>query len=133
LAAMAQANSPVKFFAFDPHVANGFATNVNGVLVPLRTQVTLSQYEQALVNEVRSVSGASGLSYYIVRLPGGKAVRLSYRLSLRVKGRRLLVVALQYGFLHAGRSVVITYTTLPASARFYSGVFATSARSIRFS
>ena len=133
LAAMAQASSPIKFFAFDPHVANRFASNVNVVVVPLRTRPTFSQYEQALVDEVRGVSSASGLSYYIVQLPGGQAVRLSYRLSVTVKGRKILVLALQYGFLHRGRSVVITYSTVPASARFYSAVFATSARSIRFS
>ena len=57
----------------------------------------------------------------------------SYRLSVSVKGRLISVLTLQYGFLHAGRSVVFTYTTLPASARFYSGVFAASAQSIRFS
>jgi hypothetical protein len=133
LAAMAQPNSPVKFFAYDPQVANGFATNANVVVVPLRTHVTLSQYERALVAEVRQVSSASGLRFGTQRLPGGQAVRLSYRLSLNVKGRKLVVNALQYGFLHGGSGVVVTYTTLPAIARFYTGVFATSAQSIRFS
>jgi hypothetical protein len=103
------------------------------VVVPLRTHVTLSQYERALVDEMRSVSSSPGVRFGIERLPGGQAVRLSYRLSLNVKGRKLLVLALQYGFLHGGRSVVFTYTTLPASVRFYSALFATSARSIRFS
>jgi hypothetical protein len=131
-AAMAQANSPIKFFAFDPQVASGFATNVNVVVLPLRTHLTLSEYERGLVDEVRSVSGASGLRFGTVRLAGGRAVRLSYRLSLNVKGRKLSVLTLQYGFLRVGRSVVFTYTTLPASARFYDAVFATSAQSIRF-
>lgn len=34
-AAMAQPNSPIKLFAYDPQVANGFATNANVVIVPL--------------------------------------------------------------------------------------------------
>jgi hypothetical protein len=133
LAAMAQPNSPVKFFAFDPQVANGFATNANVVVVPLSMHVALSQYARSLVAEVRHVSTASHLRFSTQRLPGGEAVRLSYRLTLSVKGRKLVVNTLQYGFLHGGSSVVVTYTTLPASARFYTGVFATSARSIRFS
>ena len=132
-AAMAQANSPIKFFAYDPQVTNGFATNVNVVFIPLRTRLAFSEYERGLVDEVRSISSASGLRFGTKRLPGGRAVRLSYRLSLNVKGRKLSVLTLQYGFLRGGSSVVFTYTTLPASARFYSAVFATSVGSIRFS
>jgi len=132
-AAMAQPNSPIKFFAYDPQVANGFATNANVVVAPLRTQLTFPDWERSLVDEIRTVSTVSDLHFSTVRLPGGRAVRVSYRLTVTLPGRRLSVRTLQYGFLRGRRSVVFTYTTLPASARFYSSVFATSARSIRFS
>ena len=132
-AAMAQPNSPIKFFAYDPQVANGFATNVNLVVVPIRVRLSFSEYSRRLVSELRSVSSVSGLHSANVRLPAGQATRVSYRLNVTVQSRQITVLTLQYAFFRGGRSVVFTYTTLPASSRFYNGVFATSAQSIRFS
>ena len=132
-AAMAQPNSPIKFFAYDPQVANGFATNVNLVVVPLRARLSFLEYSRRLVSELRSVSSVSGLHSTTVHLPAGQAARVSYRLDVTVRSRKITVLTLQYAFLRGGRSVVFTYTTLPASSRFYKGVFATSAQSIRFS
>jgi hypothetical protein len=133
IAALAQPRSPVKFFAFDPQVANHFATNVNLIVTPLARTVEFSTYRRTVVDEVGSVATVSNLSAATVRLPGGRAVRLSYRIKLRTGGRDLTASVLQYAFLHASKSVVFTYTTLPASARFYAATFGTSARSIRFS
>ena len=132
-AAMAQPNSPIKLFAYDPRVANGFATNSNVVILPLGGQISFSEYARQLAAELRSVASVSQLRSGTVRLPAGPAVRISYRLTVNVRSRSVSVQTLQYGFLNRGRSVVVTYSTLPATARFYSGVFATSARSIRFS
>lgn len=132
-AAMAQPNSPIKFFAYDPNVANGFATNVNVVIIPLGAKLTFAQYRQRLAGELATVSSVSHLHSTAVRLPAGQAVRLTYHLKVTAAQRSITVQTLQYGFLHAGRSVVFTYTTLPPSGRFYTGVFATSAKSIRFS
>jgi hypothetical protein len=132
-AAMAQPNSPIKLFAYDPQVANGFATNANVVVVPLAGQVSFSEYQRQLVGELRTVSSVSQLRSSTVRLPAGRAVRIGYRLNVNVRGRTLLVQTLQYAFLNRRRSVVVTYSTLPASARFYRNVFTTSSRSIRFS
>jgi hypothetical protein len=131
-AAMAQPNSPIKLFAYDPQIANKFATNANVVIVPLGGQISFSEYARQLVGELRTVASVSQLHSSTVRLPAGRAVRISYRLTVNVRGRSVLVQTLQYGFLNARRSIVVTYSTLPASARFYSGVFTTSAKSIRF-
>jgi hypothetical protein len=131
-AAMAQPNSPIKLFAYDPQVANGFATNANVVIAPLGGQVAFSEYQRQLVGQLGTLSSVSHLRSSPVRLPAGRAVRLSYCLRVKSRGRMLSVQTLQYAFLNAGQSIVATYSTLPASARFYSGVFATSARSIRF-
>jgi hypothetical protein len=130
---MAQPNSPIKLFAYDPQVANGFATNANVVIVPLGGQLGFSEYARQLVGELGTVRSVSQLHWSTVRLPAGRAVRLSFRLTVNVRGRSLSVQTLQYGLLDGRRSVVVTYSTLPSSARFYSSVFATSARSIRFS
>jgi len=132
-AAMAQPDSPIKLFAYDPQVAKGFATNANVVVVPLGGPVGFTEYERQLVGELRTLSSVSKLRSSTVRLPAGRAVRLSYRLGVNAHGRVLSVQTLQYALLNGRRSVVVTYSTLPAAARFYSGVFTTSARSIRFS
>jgi hypothetical protein len=132
-AAMAQPNSPIKFFAYDPQVANGFATNVNVVIIPLGASLTFAQYRSRLAGELATVSSVSQLRQTTVRLAAGPAVRLTYHLKVTAGGKSITVQTLQYGFLHAGRSIVFTYTTLPATQRFYAGVFATSAESIRFS
>jgi hypothetical protein len=132
-AAMAQPNSPIKFFAYDPQVANGFATNVNVVIIPLGASIGLAEYRRRLAGEVATVSSVSQLRSATVRLPAGQAVRLTYHLKVSAAGRSITVQKLQYGFLHAGRSIVFTYTTLPTTQQFYTGVFATSAQSIRFS
>jgi hypothetical protein len=132
-AAMAQPNSPVKFFAYDPQAVNGFATNVNLVVLRVPGGITFADYSRRLVSELRNVSSVSNLHTAILRLPAGQAVRITYRLTIALKGRRLSVRTLQYGFLNRGRSMVFTYTTLPATASFYDAVFSASARSIRFS
>jgi hypothetical protein len=43
------------------------------------------------------------------------------------------VQTLQYAFMRPGRSVVVTYTTLPSLAGRYHATFVRSAASIRFS
>jgi hypothetical protein len=130
-AAMAQPSSPVKFFAYDPQTSNGFATNLNIIVVPVRAPLTFARYRRSLVGEVRSLTAVSDLRASTVRLPAGQAVHLKYRVTLTVGGRRITALASQYGFLRPSRSEIFTYTTMPATARFYSGVFTSSARSIR--
>jgi hypothetical protein len=132
-AAMAQPTSPIKLFAYDPQVANGFATNANVVIVPLRGPVAFSEYARRLVGELGTLRSVSQLHWGTVRLPAGRAAQLTYRLTINVHGRALSVQTLQYALLAGRRSVVVTYSTLPISTRFYSTVFTTSARSIRFS
>jgi hypothetical protein len=131
-AAMAQPSSPIKLFAYDPHVASGFATNMNVVVAPVRARLTFSEYKRRLLAELQSVPGVSALHSGTVGLPGGQAVRISYRLRVNLQPRVLSVLTFQFAFFRSQRSVVFTYTTLPANARFYSSVFVTSARSIRF-
>jgi hypothetical protein len=132
-AAMAKPSSPIKLFAYDPQVANGFATNANVVIVSLRGPISFSEYARQLVGELGTLRSVSQLHWGTVRLPAGRAVRVTYRLTINVHGRTVSVQTLQYALLPGRRSVVVTYSTLPASARFYTTVFATSARSIRFS
>jgi hypothetical protein len=132
-AVMAQPNSPIKFFAYDPQVANRFATNANVVVIPIGARLSVAQFRRRLASALSTVSSVSQLRSSTVRLRAGPAARLTYHLRVTVGSRSITVQTLQYGFLHAGRSIVFTYTTLPTTQRFYAGVFATSAQSIRFS
>jgi hypothetical protein len=123
-------SSAAKFLAFDPGVRGGFATNVNVVSVPV-PDVTFAQYRAALVGEIRSIVGSPPKTS-VVTIGGRRALRLDYRLSLTA-GSTTTVQTLQYAFQRPGRSVVVTYTTLPSLKSRYARTFARSAASIRFS
>ncbi len=131
LAQLSGPNSAAKFLALDPAVRSSFATNVNVVVAPTPT-LSFAQYRKALVAEIRSFVGSSPIDDRAVTIGGAKAVRLNYRLTLQV-GRAFTVQTLQYAFPRPGRSVVVTYTTLPADSSRYAATFARSAGSIRFS
>jgi hypothetical protein len=125
-------NAPTKFIALDPTLAGGFATNVNVVAAPVATWMTFALYRRALTAEIRHVTG-SRVEQSAVTINGARAVRVRYRLRLRLVGQNITVQTLQYAFLRSGRSVVVTYTTLPTLASRYARTFASSAASIRFS
>ena len=124
-------NSPAKFLALDASLRGGFATNVNVAVVPVPS-ITFAQYRTALASEIRSIVGSAPIDARSVTIAGARAVRLSYKLQIRF-GRTVVVQTLQYGFLRPGRSVVVTYTTLPGLKSQFAQTFARSAASIRFS
>jgi hypothetical protein len=123
-------SSPMKFIALNPKVQNGFATNVNVVVVPVQPGITFEQYRQALVAELRAIV-TGNIQQSVATIGGAQALRVSYRLRLSL-GRAVTVQTLQYAFLRPGRSVVVTYTTLPGLASSYAATFRKSAASIRF-
>jgi len=131
IAQLGQKNSPLKFFAYDPTPLRGFATSVNVVVAPLPSGVSFAEFHRALVGQAKTLL-PTGLADSEIRLPGGRAVRLAYRLQLTVAGKPLTVATTQYAFPRTRRAVVVTYATLPAALRAYGPIFATSARSIRF-
>jgi hypothetical protein len=124
-------NSPAKFLALDPEVRDGFATNVN-VVVASMPAMSFAQYRRALVTEIGSVVGPESVGARAVTIAGARAVQLRYHLTMRL-GRTFTVQTLQYAFPRPGRSVVVTYTTLPRHAPRYASTFARSAASVRFS
>ena len=133
LSTMSRPGSPVKFFAFDPVTRRRFATNVNVVVAPIGSKITFDTYTTGLAGAIRGLSLASQLKTTRVTLPGGPALRLSYRLHVTVRGKSLEVATLQYGFLRGGtQGVVFTYTTLPQLQSRYAALFSASASSISF-
>ena len=123
-------NSTMKFIALDLKLQNGFATNVNVVVVAQWAGVTFDQYRQALLAELRGIVQGT-ITQSVARIGGAQALRVSYRLRLSL-GRAVTVHTLQYAFLRPGRSVVVTYTTLPSLSPSYAATFRKSAASIRF-
>jgi hypothetical protein len=123
----------IKFVAADPIVRSGFQTNVNVVVGAVPAGLTAATYRQALVTQIGALPSVKGrVAANAVTLPAaGPGVRLSYSLQLVVQGRRIVTKTLQYAFLRGNRSIVVTYTTTPASARAYTSTFARSASSIR--
>jgi hypothetical protein len=129
--ALGGSSSPMKFIAFDPNVRSAFATNVNVVVTPAPSGISFAQYRQALVAGLRQIVTGK-ISQSVTTIGGAQALRASYRLRLSL-GRTVTVQTLQYAFLRPGRSVVITYTTLPEFKGRYAATFGRSAASIRFS
>ena len=130
--AFVQSGSSVKFLALDPNVRGGFATNVNVVSVPISGAVTFDEYRTALLREVRAVTRGAKVSDSVVQIGREASLRLSYRLRLSAGGKAYTVQTLQYAFLREGKSVVVTYSTLPRYAGSYAAAFRSSAQSIRF-
>jgi hypothetical protein len=130
LAQLSGPGSAAKFLALDPAVKAGFATNVNVVSVAIPS-VTFARYRAAIVIEIQSIAGSAKVDHRVVTINGARAVRLAYPFRIRV-GRTYTVSTLQYAFPRPGRSVVVTYTTLPRFASAYAPTFARSAASIRF-
>ena len=122
--------SPMKFLALDPIPRSGFASNVNVVGTATPT-LSFKRYREAIVSEIRSIVGTQPIDDRAVTIGGVRAVRVSYRLKLNA-GRPITVQTLQYAFPRPGRSVVVTYTTLPKHQSRYATTFARSAASIRF-
>jgi hypothetical protein len=122
--------SAAKFLALDPAVRGGFATNVNVVVAPIPS-MTFDAYRTAIVAEIRSIVGSAKVDQRAVTIGGVRGVRVSYPFRITV-GRTYTVATLQYAFPRPGRSVVVTYTTLPRLKSPYAPTFARSAASIRF-
>ena len=132
LQSLPSSTGPTRFIALDPKVHNGFATNINVVVDPLASSTTFSAYRRALGREIRHIA-VGAVERKVVTIHGARAVRVLYRFRLRLGGKAVTVQTLQYAFLRVGRSVVVTYTTLPALAGRYARTFASSAAKIRLS
>lgn len=134
VAQMTGATSPIKLMAFDLTLSGTFATNVNVVLAGPSPSLTPSQvataYGRELKSQLRTVVGPVATS--VVTLPSGSTVRASYRVRFAHEGRSFIVQTLQYVVLRRDKSLVVTFSTMPAEAARRNGTFTAMARSLRF-
>ncbi len=134
LVAAGKKNIAVKLVAFDLAKASlktGFATNLN--IVRERSSLPLAVWRQAVLKQLNAASFVvEPIFWRNVKLPAGKAVRLSYRASFNVRGKPLDASITQYALMGTGAAFVLTYTTLPRLAKSYRATFERSAKSFRF-
>ena len=133
LLAAGNANLAVKMIAFDlapSSLRTGFATNLN--VVGERTRLPLAVWrDQALKSLLKLDFVVKPVWWRMVKLPAGKAVRLTYRTRFNLGGRRLETALTQYALVRDGEALIATYTTLPKLAKGYRATFDRSARSLR--
>jgi hypothetical protein len=121
----------VKFVAIDPDVADEFATNANVVVHNVGGGLSFEEYARESAEATRGVR-AGGVQRTLVRLPAGRAARLSYEYDLRQNGKTKRTVVLQYAFLRGGSEYVVTFSTLLSLRERYRTTFERAARSFRF-
>jgi hypothetical protein len=125
--AMRQTGTRIRLAAGDPKPIDDFSTNMNVVVEPVDSKVTLDAYRDANVNAVKSVLGATP-EIENVDLPAGEAAKFSYTTSQGGK----TIKYLQYALVNDGNGYVLTFTTTPASGTKYDSLFQESAESFRF-
>jgi hypothetical protein len=129
---LAKTSKLVKLIVLDAGAAavtNHFATSLNVVQTPAAADLRLER--DATVAQLKSVGVLSGpLHAGYTTLPAGKAVELRYH--ARYGAGTPEVALLQFLLVHAGKTTVLTYTTLPKLERAYQPVFVRSAGSFRF-
>jgi hypothetical protein len=131
LEALADESQPIKLFAFDPDVRDGFATNVNVIAVELPDGVGLDEFVSANKGDIERFSGLSAdVETASVELPGGPAERLDYRLQVTSAGTAQEVATRQYLTLGDGAGYVVTFSTLPQHSARYDPVFERIVRSL---
>lgn len=129
----AGSNLAVKMIAFDLAPASlrtGFATNLN--VVRERTSLPLAAWRQEALRMLNTMDFVvQPIWWRMVKLPAGKAIRLTYKARFNVRGKRLDTALTQYALMGDGAAYVFTYTTLPRLAAEYRATFERSARSLR--
>ena len=110
---------------------SGFATNLN--VVTERTTLPLAVWRHEALRMLNTMDFVvQPIWWRTVKLPAGKAVRLTYKTRYNVRGKRIVAALTQYALMGNGGAYVFTYTTLPRLAAKYRATFERSARSLRF-
>jgi hypothetical protein len=126
---LAQPNSPMKFFAFDPDATAGFATNANVILEDVPGGFTREEYFEASLGQIRRLVDPEGLEEERVQLPAGEALHLTYEQT--TPGTARTNTTIQYVLFEEGTGYVLTYSVLPDRVDEYSATFERSAQSFQ--
>jgi hypothetical protein len=125
-------NELIEFFAFDPDVRRGFATNVNVVRFPVDGTPSFAEWSERVVAETeRLPTRVGGVEHSRESLPAGEALRIEYENEFRTNAGENRVATRQYVFVVDERGYVLTFSTLPEQAETYAAVFRAAAESFR--
>jgi hypothetical protein len=125
-------DSPIKFFAFDPDAVDGFATNLNVIVLPVGEAVSLDEPVEAARTELeRLPTRTSEVEEERLELPAGEAVRLRYRQTIETDNGKQELATTQYSTVAGGTSYILTFTTLPEQLDELDPLFRASAESFR--
>ena len=130
--AMKSEDSPIKYFAFDPDVAQEFATNLNVIVFPLGREVSFDELRESTLAEVEALPTlTTEVTDARVELPAGDAVRLTFRQQFDAGNGRQEVSTTQYALAAGETAYVLTFTTLPGEETAYREIFVAAAESFR--
>jgi hypothetical protein len=125
-------NDLIEFFAFDPDVENGFATNVNVIRFAVEGTPPFQEWSKDVVAEAESLPTRVGeLDRSREDLPAGDALRIEYENEFRTDRGATTVATLQYVLVGDGEGYVLTFSTLPDHADAYEDDFRAAAESFR--
>ena len=124
-----EADSPIKLIAIDPAPDDGFAANLNVVVIPeIPEGTTREDYFDASAAQLEGF-GATGVEQERVELPAGEAVSFRYEHSRGGVDQPLAV--LQYVLFENEIGYTLTYTSLAAAVESHREEFERSALSFR--
>jgi hypothetical protein len=133
LLATSERADAVKMIAFDlsrESVGSGYVTNLN--VVRGETSVPLAVWRQGAIRALMtSPFVRQPIWSRTVRLPAGRALRLTYRAVFPFGKRGVAVRVTQYALVSQGWATVLTYSARPALAKANAATFERSARSLR--
>lgn len=125
-------NKLIKFFAFDPNVKSGFATNVNVIVNDVRDAPSFEDWSRLVIEEAEKVpTRVSAVKHSREDLPAGDALRLEYRNEFRSGSARKTVTTSQYVLVSEPRAYIVTFSTLPDEEEAYAAAFRAAAESLR--
>ena len=127
-------NSPIKFFAFDPDVQKGFATNLNIIVAGGAGGADVDDLAKAAVSEIEKLpTVTTDITEDRVDLDAGEAVRLRFEQKFQSEGTTIDVATTQYGLVEGGTSYILSFTTLPEQLKAYEDDFASSMQTFKIS
>jgi len=134
LEAVSGPKSPIKFFAFDPDVKKGFATNLNIIVAGGAEGASLDDLAEAAVAEIEKLpTVTSEIKEDRVDLDAGEAVRLRFQQRFKAEGSAVEVSTTQYGLIVDGTSYILSFTTLPEQLKAYEDDFGAAMQTFKVS
>jgi len=120
LQALAGPQSPIKLIAVEPAGKQAFRANMNVIQTRVPKSLSFEELSKNEATQIKLVSAVQDMRQAALRVPAGRALRLTYRVKQRG-------VVQQYFVKHDSLLYVLTYTTSIAAASHYAKIFDLSA------